>query len=180
MTLLCRAGALLLPVFAAAQIVGSHTLVVSDAPADDDSVRLAEARRAIEAGNAAWGRARVAVDQAAFERTLAPDFYAQLPGRRLSRSEFIERITRYAYGRVTRFDPIVLTVQREGNAWVAVVLERIEYDRTGSAGSTTRGYMLAVTRDGWLPSGDGWQVLFTELLGVQTWHEGAPPPLALW
>ena len=53
------------------------------------AVSPAEARTAIQAGYAQWVKARVAVDMNRIEKMLAPDFYFQLPGRRLTRQEFI-------------------------------------------------------------------------------------------
>jgi glyoxylase-like metal-dependent hydrolase (beta-lactamase superfamily II) len=145
-----------------------------------DGIDIAEARKAIEDGNLAWGRARVAIDVEAFDKALSRDFYVKLPDRRLTRQEFIERIIHYPYGRVTRFDPTVLTVEREGDAWVAIIMERLEYDQPGREGKATRGYTLAVTRDGWKRVGADWKVLFSELISAETWRDGSRPPMGFW
>src|SRR3954466_11624468 len=50
-----------------------------------------EARKVIQEGNTQWGKARVAHDRATFEKMLAPDFYVQLPDKKVSRQEFIRR-----------------------------------------------------------------------------------------
>jgi hypothetical protein len=146
----------------------------------DDGVTVAEARRVIEEGNLAWGRARVTIDQEAFERALAATFYAKLPERRLTRAEFIERITHFPAGRITRFDPMVLTVQREGDTWVAIIMEKLECDRPGVDGKLAKGYTLAVTRDGWKKMGTEWKILFSELISAEMWRDGSRPPMASW
>ena len=67
-------------------------LAVVTAAAGAQSARAvspAEARTAIQAGYAQGVKARVAVDMNRIEKMLAPDFYFQLPGRRLTRQEFI-------------------------------------------------------------------------------------------
>ena len=56
------------------------------------AVSSAEARKAIEAGYTEWAKARVALDMNTIESMLAPDFYFQLPDRKLTRQEFIDRM----------------------------------------------------------------------------------------
>jgi len=73
---------------------------------------LAEARKIIADGNREWARARVALDRPTSERMLAPDFYVQLQGRKLTRQEFLDGISAAQQGvRLTRFDATVLTVK---------------------------------------------------------------------
>src|SRR5436309_12591129 len=60
---------------------------------DSGKLSPAEARKIIADGNIAWGKARVALDRQVFETMLAPDFYVQLPDRKLSRQEFIDFIS---------------------------------------------------------------------------------------
>jgi hypothetical protein len=55
------------------------------------TVSRTEARKAIQDGNIACGKARVAIDKGAFERMLAPDLYVQFSDRRLTRQQFIDR-----------------------------------------------------------------------------------------
>ena len=66
-------------------IAASFPSIAAEAP----KLTTAEARRIIADGNREWGRARVALDRAAFEKTLAPDFYVQLPDRKITRQRRI-------------------------------------------------------------------------------------------
>jgi hypothetical protein len=144
-----------------------------------ESASHAEARKAIESGNVEWGKARVAIDKATFERMLAPTLYVQVGNRRLTRQQFIDVISSYPPGvKLTRFDARVLTVMPSGNDWVAIIFETLEVERKGSGGKTEKVYLTAVTRDGWRKvSGDKWLVLFSEEISHEKW-EGPPPPLA--
>ena len=65
------------------------------------AVSADEARTAIQAGYAEWVKARIAVDMKTIERMLGPDFYFQLPDRKLTRQEFIDRVHT---NKITRFD----------------------------------------------------------------------------
>ena len=76
------------------------------------SVSSADARKAIEAGYTEWAKARVALDMSTIERMLAPDFYFQLPDRKVTRQVFIDRMPSL---KITRFDASVLTVEPRGN-----------------------------------------------------------------
>ena len=103
------------------------------------TVSLAEARGVIQDGNIEWGKARVAIDKNTFERMLAPDLYVQYSDRRLTRQQFIDRISSYPPGvSLTRFDASVLTVEPNGDDWVAIILERIEYEKDGPAAKPKR------------------------------------------
>lgn len=138
------------------------------------------ARTIITEGIVRWGAARVSLDQNTFQNMLAEDFSARLPDRTLSRIEFIDRCNHYPYGRVTRFDPSVLTVEKVNDLWVAVILEKLEYDQTLPGGATRKGYTLAVTRDGWKDFDGKWKVVFTELVSAEMWRDEGPPPLEGW
>ena len=141
----------------------------------------AEARTAIQAGNVAWGRARVAYDRKAFERMLAPAFFVRLPDRTLTRQEFIDLISGHPPEvRLDRFDATVLTVKPEADLWVATILERIERLATRGDGPPRRERILSVTRDAWKPEDDRWIVLFSELIGEEHWPDGAIPPAREW
>ena len=138
----------------------------------------AEARRSIQEGNVAWGNARLALDRAAYERMLAADFHVLLGGQRLSRHAFIERVAKHPQDlQLTRFDATVLTVQAVGDAWVAVILEKLEYRRQSTASTEC---ILAITRDGWRQGSEGWQVLYSELVGEERWRDGERPAMAGW
>ena len=98
-------------------LVSSLVAVIVTAAAGAPSVPAvssAEARKAIEAGYIEWAKARVALDMNTIERMLAPDFYFQLPDRKLTRQEFIDRMHSL---KITRFDASVLTVELRGNDW---------------------------------------------------------------
>src|SRR3954469_17037668 len=91
----------------------------------------AEVRKVIQDGNTAWGKARVAHDRATFEKMLSPDFFVQVPEKKVSRQAFIElSSTPLPTAKMTRFDPVVLTVERDGDAWEALILERLESERS--------------------------------------------------
>lgn len=145
------------------------------------TVSGAEARKVIQDGNIEWGKARVAIDKNTFEKMLAPDSYVQFSDRRLTRQQFIDRISSYPPGvSLTRFDTSVLTVEPNGDDWVAIILEKIEYERKGPDGKTEKEFAAWVTRDGWRKvSSDKWVILFSEEVGQAHW-KGTPPPLANW
>ncbi len=144
---------------------------------DRGAVTAAEARKIIADGNRDWGRARVALDKTTFEKMLASDFYVQLPGRRLTRQEFIDGISAERPGaKLTRFDATVLTVQRTADGWVAVIHEKLEIE--GPDGS--KGYSLWITRDGWKQEDGRWLITFSEAIGFENWVGGAKPPFPYW
>jgi hypothetical protein len=145
------------------------------------AVGSVEARKAIEAGYAEWGIARVAKDKDTFEKMLSPDLYVQLSDRRLTRQQFIDRISSYPQGvTLTRFEASVLTIEPKGNDWVATIVEKIEYERKDAEGRIDKVYMAWVTRDGWRRvTSDKRQVLFSEEISHEQW-KGAPPPIANW
>jgi hypothetical protein len=128
-----------------------------------------------------WGRARVAIDKNAFEKMLAPTLHVQVGGRRLSRQQFIDRISSPPPGvTLTRFDARVLTVAPNGHDWVAIILEKIEFERKDASGRTEKEYWAWVTRDGWRKvAGDSWLILYSEEVSHENWKE-TPPPLANW
>ena len=140
------------------------------------AVSSAEARTAIQAGYAEWVKARVALDMNVIERMLAPDFYYQLPDRKLTRQEFIDRMhTR----KLTRFDESVLTVEPRGNDWSVFIFAKVEVETRDKDGKTSKGYRVLVARDGWRKSNDNqWTLLSSEVLGQQEWQEH--PPIANW
>jgi hypothetical protein len=140
------------------------------------AVSSAEARKAIEAGYIEWAKARVALDMNTIERMLAPDFYFQLPDRKLTRQEFIDRMHSL---KITRFDASVLTVEPRGNDWAALISEKGEVETKDDHGKTSKGYIVLVARDGWRKLNDNqWTLLSSEPLGQQRWQER--PPVANW
>ena len=140
---------------------------------------LAEARKIIADGNREWGRARVAHDRPTFERMLAPDFYAQLQGRKLTRQEFIDGISAAPRGaRLTRFDATVLTVQPTADGWVALIHEKLESEPADGKGE--KSYGLWITRDGWKMVNGQWVIAYSEAVGSEQWRGGAKPPFLDW
>ena len=145
------------------------------------TVSRAEARKVIQDGNIEWGKARIAIDKNTFEKMLAPDLYVQLSDRRLTRQQFIDRISSYPPGvTLTRFDASVLTVEPNGDDWVALIFEKLEIERKGADGKTEKEYVVSITRDGWRKvRSDKWLILFSEQVSQEHW-KGTPPPLANW
>jgi hypothetical protein len=118
-----------------------------------------ETRRAIQDGNVEWGKARVAIDKNAFEKMLAPDLYVQFGDRRLTRQQFIDRISFYPPGvTLTRFDARVLTIAPNGNDWVAIIFEKLEFERKDSKGKKEKG-VFGLGHSGWLAKGQRRQMV---------------------
>jgi hypothetical protein len=132
-----------------------------------------KARAIIVDLNHQWGKARVELDRPTMEKMLAPDFYVQLYGQKMSRKEFLDTITKPAG--MTRFDVDVLTVQWRGDHWSAVIAEKLEAEGTGKDGKKHHGYSLWITRDGWKQVGDHWVALYSEACGNEQWRDTAPP-----
>jgi hypothetical protein len=81
---------------------------------------------------------------------------------------------------LTRFDARVLSVEPKGDDWVAIILEKLEFERKADDGKTERVYAVWVTRDAWRKvSSDKWVFLFSEEVGHEQW-QGTIPPLANW
>ena len=135
-----------------------------------------EARTAIQGGYAEWVKARIAVDMNTIEKMLAPDFSLQLPDRKLTRQEFIERVRT---SKITRFEESVLTVEPMGNDWSVHVFLKVEAETKDKDGKTSKGYRVLVSRDGWRKLNDNqWILLSSQVLGQQQWTER--PPIANW
>ena len=128
-----------------------------------------------------WGRARVAYDRAAMEKMLAPDLYIQVGEQRISRQEFLDQVSTPRPGaKLVRFDVDVLTVQRKKDGgWLAVIAEKLEVERTGADGNTTKDYSLWVTRDTFKEIDGHWMFTSSEASGFETWC-GQKPPFADW
>ena len=141
------------------------------------SLSRAQARKIIGDLNRQWGRARVEHDRATLDRMLAPEFYVQLRDRRLTRAEFLDQISAPGGGgRLTRFDVTVLTVEPDGDGWIAVIEEKLEFVPEGRPAA----YSLWITRDRWKRFGDRWMALSSEAIGNEAWKNGAKPPLIDW
>ena len=149
-------------------------------PNQAPAVSLAEARTVIEQAEKAWAKARVVIDTNLFEKTLAPDFYAQFPDSRLTRKEFLDLISKYPDGvKLKRFDNQILTVEQHGDISVALVLEKLEIEHQ-IAGKTVSEYLMGVTRDGFKRYGKEWKAVFSEVVGAQEWNNGQRPPMKDW
>lgn len=141
-----------------------------------DSKEAADARQKIIDLNKMWGKARVAVDKATFEKTLAPDFYTEIDGKKQTRQEFIDEISAPEGPiKMTRFDVNVLTVTKNGDHWDAVIAEKLEGEGAGKDGKQHHLYSLWITRDGWKRGEDHWTALYSIAIGYQNWVDQAPP-----
>ena len=141
------------------------------------AVSPAAARTAIQAGYAEWVKARIALDMKTIERMLGPDFYFQLPDRKLTRQEFIDRVPSL---KITRFDETVLTVEPRDNDWSAVIFAKAEIETKDKDGKTSKEYRVLVARDGWRKlSTNQWILLSSEPLSQQRWKDERPT-IANW
>ena len=141
------------------------------------AVSPAEARTAIQAAYAEWAKARVAVDLRTIERMLAPDFYFQLPDRKFTRQEFIDRVHSL---KITRFVETVLTVEPRDSDWSVFIFARVEVETKDQDGKTSKEYRALVSRDGWRKVNDHqWTLLSSEALSQQRWKDERPP-IANW
>jgi hypothetical protein len=140
-------------------------------------------RDELTAVNKAWGAARLAYDSAAFERMLTPDFYVLMGAQRVTRQDFIRQISQQLRrGKLVRFDNPILSLTRDPNKdeWIAVVLEKLELERsTGDGSAPDRMYSVWVTRDGYRRVGSGWQIAYSEAIGSENWM-GRRPPIPNW
>ena len=96
---------------------------------------LADVRAELTEAYSNWGRARVEIDEEAYERTLAPDFYVLLNGERVSREGFLGMISRPSG--LARFDVEVLTVRPKDGAWEAVIVNATELAASISVSSVS-------------------------------------------
>jgi hypothetical protein len=159
--------------------IASYELVSTENAKQDEAFR--SAKLGVEKAETQWATARVKIDNTAFEKALAPDFYVQLPGRRLTREQFMERISQYPPGvKLKSFRNEILTFEKVGDAWVGYILEKIEYARDKGDGTPALSYALWVTRDGWRYVGGEWTALFSEAVGVQQWTNSDRPTLTTW
>jgi len=139
-------------------------------------VNSAEARTAIQAGYAEWGKARVALDMPTMEKILAPDFYFQDPGKKYTRQEFIDTIPKL---KITRLDATVITVEPKGNDWSVHLVEKAEVETKDKDGNPIKVYVALVAKDDWRKLNDNqWILLSSEPLGQHRWKE--TPPIANW
>ena len=123
----------------------------------------------------------MSVDKETIEKTLAPDFYVLLDGRKISREQFVSDITRdRSDSRLTRFDVEVLTVQPAEDGWTVVITEKIEVELAGVEEGPSKLNSLWITRDGWRKEDGQWLVTYSEAIGYENWMPGTKPPFEDW
>jgi glyoxylase-like metal-dependent hydrolase (beta-lactamase superfamily II) len=142
-----------------------------------------EVREELTAVNKAWSVVRLSYDSTAAERMLTPDFYVAMGDRKISRQEFIAQVSRRTPGgKLVRFENPIMSLTRGPNKdeWIAVVLEKLEMERsTGDGSAPDKMYSVWVTRDGYRRVGSGWQIMYSEAIGSENWM-GRKPPIANW
>lgn len=161
-------------------VVIAGCLLFYSAAAQGGDSEIEIARKAIVEGNRLWGKARVAYDRAAMEKMVTPDFYVKIGEQTISGKEFLDQVSDQSGPKLTRFDVEVLTVQRRGDLWVAVIAEKLEIESTAPDGKKVKGYSLWITKDGWKQTGARWQVAFSEAVGWENWRGGKKPPFGDW
>jgi hypothetical protein len=167
----------LLPMFVAASVLVANQIE----GAKENQLTPAEARAAINATYAKWGRARVELDRKTLDSILAPDFYVSLYGRTISREKFLNDISQERPGaRLTRFDTDILTVRKTEKDWTVVIAEKLEITIPGVDGETGKACSYWVTRDGWRKDGEKWLVTYSEAIGHENWEPGVTPPIKGW
>lgn len=159
--------------------LSTNPLVAQAGPDDPDTIR-----RELTAMNAAWSAVRLAYDSVAADSLLVPTFHAALRDRSATRQEFITAVaTRSPTSRLVRFDNPILTIMKgdSANEWVALVLEKLEYDRRAPDGTITRVYSLWITRDGFRRVAPGrWKFMYTQEVMREAWTGGRKPPFPDW
>lgn len=159
--------------------LAANGVLAQAVPDDPDSIR-----RELTAMNAAWSAVRLAYDSVAADSLLMPTFHAALRDRSATRQEFITAVsTRSPTSKLVRFDNPILTIMKGDSAdeWVALVLEKLEYDRIAPDGSITRVYSLWITRDGFRRVAPGrWKFMYTQEVMRESWTGGRKPPFADW
>ena len=162
-----------------ASLLVANGVAAQTSPDDPDTIR-----RELSAMNTTWSAVRLAYDSIAADTLVLPTFYAALRDRRATRAEFVTAVaTRSPTSKLVRFDNPILTIIKgdSANEWVALVLEKLEYERTAPDGKVTRAYALWITRDGYRRIAPGrWKFMFTEEVMRETWTNGRKPPLADW
>lgn len=175
-----RTGRRLLWLWAVAAAANPAVLPGQNAGTDDPDL----VRPALTAVNKAWSRVRLAYDSAGAEQLLGDGFYAAVRDQRLTRQEFISRISRRsATTTLVRFDNPIMTIVKgeKPGEWAALVQEKLEYDRLAPDGTKAKSYSLWYTRDTYRQVGpDQWVILSTEEAMHQSWPAGKKPPFPDW
>jgi hypothetical protein len=162
-----------------ALVLVANGITAQNGTDDPDTIR-----RELSAMNATWSAVRLAYDSTAADTLLLPAFYAALRDRRATRAEFITAVaTRSPTSKLVRFDNPILTITKgdSANEWVALVLEKLEYDRSAPDGTVTRAYALWITRDGYRRVAPGrWMFMYTQEVMREAWTGGRKPPFPDW
>ena len=131
--------------------------------------------------NEDWGRARLALDTATLERMLPAEYTASVGGETMSREDFMAVAKSPPPEiRLTRFDTRVLTIQPDSTWWVATIQEKLEFTRKNQDGTLDRRAALWIIRDRWDKVNGQWRLVHGEVIGNETWRNGAKPPFADW
>jgi hypothetical protein len=124
----------------------------------------------------------VAMDRDRLESMLAPEFKVMTGDETLDTVQFLDEVTVGGDGvRLDRFDVRVLSVQQDGDAWVAVIEEKLAYElKVGDGSRPKKAYSLWVTRDGFRQAGGKWLITRSEAIGWETWRGVRKPPFKDW
>jgi hypothetical protein len=153
------------------------------ATAQTDTTRPSPAamREMVVRWNADWARARLARDTAALERMLPSGYTAKFGEATMSRAEFMETVKSPPPEiTLSRFEPLVLTVQGDSAGYTAVIQEKLEFTRRADDGTMDRRSALWVIKDRWERVGGSWQLVLGEVVGNETWRGGTRPPFRDW
>jgi hypothetical protein len=136
----------------------------------------AEIRGQITKQYAIWGKARLDYDKAIYEKMLAPDFFCLIDSQKQPRQEFIDEISKKD-PRIDfkRMDSQILTLNKVGDAWVAVITEKLEASIKNLQGKPVKFYSYWVTKDTWIGKGVDWTVKSSEAIGNEGWRDVEPP-----
>lgn len=162
---------------------GAATLVVAQGGSQQPSqAELETARAEIDKANKAWAKARSALDRDAMDKLLGADFEVNVDGEKTSRKEFLDQcVTPMNNAKIVRLELDILTVQRKKNGeWQAILMEKMDIDRTGPDGKTTRTYALWIARDSFREAPGTWLCTYSEGSGFEAWGGGKKPPLKNW
>ena len=153
------------------------------ATAQTDTTRPSPAamREMVVRWNTDWARARIARDTATLERMLPASYTARLGAATMSRAEFIASVKSPPPEiTLSRFEPLVLTVQGDSAGYTAVIQEKLEFTRRADDGTLDRRSALWVIKDRWERVGGTWQLVLGEVVGNETWRGGTRPPFQDW
>ena len=151
-------------------------------PAGPGGLTKGQRRDTIAAWNHAWGRARVALDTATFQRMLHPSYVAVMgPGQEMSRADFLAGISAPPPGVVLkRFDVEVLTVVPRDSVFEAVIQEKLEIERRAQDGSTFVTKHLWIIKDTWRQVDGKWAMVRGEVVANEGWRGVEQVPFTDW